>query len=76
MDCRFESYQACEIRKMIEKITKFFAEVVSELKKVSWSTRQELLDATWIVLISSAALGLFISCIDFTLARFLTLMIR
>ena len=61
---------------MIAKINKFFGEVIVELKKVSWSTRQELIDSTWIVLISSTCLGVFIAVIDVVLARVLTLIIK
>jgi preprotein translocase subunit SecE len=58
------------------KIKKFILEVIIELKKVSWSTRKELLDATKIVLMSSFLLGLFIGLTDFALSRILGLIIR
>ena len=61
---------------MITKIQKFVSEVVVELKKVSWATRQELIDATWIVIISSACLGVFIAVLDFGFSRLLTLIVR
>ena len=61
---------------MIEKIRKFFNEVVAELKKVSWSTRQELIDATWIVLVSSLCLAIFIGSIDIVLSKLLGVIIR
>ena len=61
---------------MIAKIQKFFSEVAAELKKVSWSTRQEVVDATWLVLISSVSLGLFIGTIDIVLSKFLGFIIR
>jgi len=61
---------------MIANVQKFFGEVVVELKKVSWSTRQELIDATWIVLVSTVALGIYIGLIDFILAKLLGLIIR
>jgi len=61
---------------MIGKIKKFILEVIVELKKVSWSTRAELIDATWIVIISTAFLGLFIGISDFVLSKFLGLLIR
>ena len=54
---------------MIGKIQKFFAEVIVELKKVSWSTRRELIDATIIIVISSAFLGVFIGATDFVLSK-------
>ena len=61
---------------MISQVKKFVGEVTVELKKVSWSTRQELVDSTWIVLISSALLGVFIAITDFFLAKFLSLIIK
>ncbi len=54
---------------MFGKIKKFFAEVVVELKKVSWSTRPELIDSTWIVIISSCILGIFIAITDVVLSK-------
>ena len=61
---------------MLGKIQGFFSEVVVELKKVSWPTRSELLEATWIVIASTFLLGLFIGATDFGLARLLGLIIR
>ena len=61
---------------MIGKIRKFFAEVAGELKKVSWSTREELLEATWVVLGSSACLGVFIASTDFVLSKLLRLIVK
>lgn len=61
---------------MIGKIQKFIAEVVAELKKVTWTTKRDLIDSTWIVLISSALLGVFISITDFILSRILAVLIR
>ena len=61
---------------MIGKIKKFISEVVVELKKVSWTTRKELIDATWIVIISSALLGVIIGIYDFILLKFVGIMIR
>jgi len=51
-------------------------EVVAELKKVSWSTKQELVEATWIVLVSSAVLGVFIGMTDFVLSKLMGLLIQ
>ena len=61
---------------MIEKIQRFFMEVASELKKVSWSTRRELMEATWIVLVSSAVLGVYIGMTDFVLSKLLSLLFK
>ena len=61
---------------MLGKIQNFISEVSVELKKVSWLSRQELIDATWVVLLSSIVLGIFIGCADFALSKFLSLIIR
>ena len=60
---------------MIGKVKKFISEVTVELKKVSWSTRKDLADATWIVFLSSILLGLFISSTDFVLSKLLEIVI-
>ncbi len=61
---------------MIVKIKKFFLEVVAELKKVSWSTKQEIMDATVVVLISAFFLGLFIAGTDLVLSNLIELLIK
>jgi len=61
---------------MFGKIQNFISEVAVELKKVSWLTRQELVDATMIVLLSAIVLGIFIGCVDFALSKLLGLIIR
>ncbi len=43
----------------------FLNEVKLELKKVSWSTREELKDSTIVVLVSIVILGAFIGLFDF-----------
>lgn len=60
---------------MISKIKKFILEAVSELKKVSWSTRKEVIDSTWLVIVSAGFLGLFIAMTDFVLSRLIGLIL-
>ena len=61
---------------MIKKVTKFFSEVVVELKKVSWSSRQELKDSTWMVFVSATFLAVFIWAIDLGLSRIIGFIIQ
>lgn len=42
----------------------FFQEVVAELKKVTWPTRQETIKLTLVVLTVSAIIGLFVGGLD------------
>ena len=61
---------------MIAKIQKFIAEVLAEMKKVSWTTRSELRDSTLIVIFSSLSLGIFIAVIDFFLSKGVTTILK
>ena len=61
---------------LIGRVKKFISEVIVELKKVSWSTKQELMEATWLVLISTIMLGTYIGTVYFVLSKFLGLLIQ
>ena len=61
---------------MIEKIQKFIGEVIAEMKKVSWTTRKELVDSTLIVIFSSFLLGIFVGIIDFAFSKGVAVIIR
>lgn len=61
---------------MIERIKRFLSEVKTELKKVSWSTKDELISATTVVLISVFLLALFIGICDFILSRLMSMLIK
>ena len=80
MRCRFDSCQACfdleGYAGMIEKVQKFISEVVAEMKKVSWTTRRELVDSTLIVILSSFLLGIFVGVIDFAFSKGVAVIIR
>ena len=45
----------------------FFGELVAELQKASWPTREELKDSTVVVIVACLLLGLFTSISDFAL---------
>lgn len=54
---------------MIRKIIKFFTDVRFEMTKVSWPTKDELLGSTYVVIILSVILALFIFASDTILTR-------
>lgn len=60
----------------IKKSQKFLNEVVIELKKVSWSTRTELIASTIAVILLVLFLFVFIGICDFFLSRAVDLIIR
>ena len=51
----------------------FTGEMIGELQKASWPTRQELWDSTVVVIVASLLLGLFTSIVDFSLYQFVDL---
>ena len=57
------------------KIGTFVSQVKTEMKKVSWPTRQELVNATVVVLISTILLALFIGVCDLVLSRLINFLI-
>ena len=61
---------------MIGKITKFFGEVRTEMSKVTWSSREELVYSAVIVLISMIAMAVFLGIVDFIFARLVHLFLR
>ena len=61
---------------MITKVKTFIEEVIAEMKKVTWTSRKDLVNAALIVILSSVCLGLFITMTDLALSRGLKLIIR
>lgn len=57
-------------------IKKFVTDVKGELKKVSWSTREDLITSTIVVLASVAFLALFIGICDFIFSKAINLIMR
>jgi preprotein translocase subunit SecE len=60
----------------MQKIKVFINDVQGELKKVAWPTKEELKDATIVVIIGAIILAVFIGCVDFILKMIMTLLIR
>ena len=54
---------------MLQKIQEFFKEVSVELKKVSWPTRQQTMNATVVVIAVSFVVAFFLGIVDIVLAR-------
>ncbi len=50
--------------RMREKIIGFFDDVVKEMKKVTWPTKDELKDFTGVVLVATLIMAVFIYAVD------------
>ena len=61
---------------MLKKVGNFLNEVKTEMKKVSWSTKKELIDSTRIVIVTVFLLAVFIGVIDFIISRAVNSVIR
>ena len=53
---------------MLGKVGSFISETKQELNKVTWPSRNELLQATLVVILSTALLATFIGTADFILS--------
>lgn len=51
--------------KMFDGTIRFFKEVRSEMKSVTWPTKDDLKEGTVVVIIMSAIVALFLSAVDF-----------
>ena len=61
---------------MVGKITKFLNEVRVEFKKVTWSTREELIGSTAVVIVTILLLALFVGIVDALLSAAITVVFR
>ena len=61
---------------MINSITTYFKGVLSELKKVNWPTRQEVINHTIIVILCVGIAIAITSAIDFGLTKLVELLVQ
>ncbi len=61
---------------MIKKVQTFFQEVRGEMQKVTWSTREELMGSTAVVLMTMFILSTFIGIADFIFSQALNIILR
>jgi preprotein translocase subunit SecE len=54
---------------MKEKIVQFVNDVLKEMRKVTWPTRDELKDSTMVVLATSVILAIFVLVVDFVMTK-------
>lgn len=61
---------------MLKKIGNFLREVKIELGKVTWSTKEELMASTVVVIVSVLLLAIFIGACDFILIRLINIILK
>ncbi len=60
---------------MLRRVRKFLGEVHSEIKKVSWTRRNELFTSTLVVMVIVVLLAIFVGIIDRILSEIIGLVI-
>ena len=55
---------------------KFFTEVKSELTKVTWPTKDQVIRLTTVVIVTSLAVGFFIGGLDFIFTKAIELVVQ
>jgi preprotein translocase subunit SecE len=58
---------------MIQRIKTYISETRVELKKVTWPSRQDLIDSTRVVIIATLIMTVFVGFIDQVLSRIIKL---
>jgi len=60
----------------MEKVKLFFTNVKTEMIKVSWPTRQELVDSTSVVIVSVVLLAVVVGVVDLLFTYIIGLIVR
>jgi len=58
---------------VFSKPVNFLKEVRQELGKVSWSSREEVMNLTFVVIVTTCLIAVFIGGVDLALSKFLSL---
>ena len=61
---------------MFNRIVNFLKQVKAEMKKVSWSNREELISSTGVVIVTVILLTTFIGVCDLIVSKLIRLVIR
>lgn len=61
---------------MFHRLIEFLKESRAELGKITWPTREELRESTWVVIVSAIAITVFIGAVDQVFNYALKLFIR
>ena len=57
------------------KITKFFSDVNAEIRKVVYPGKAELIGSTWVVIITTVIVAIYLGAVDWGLSRFVEYML-
>jgi preprotein translocase subunit SecE len=61
---------------VIGRVREFVREVLAEFRKVTWPSRQELINSTAVVVVLTAVIAVFLGVVDVSLTRLVELILR
>jgi preprotein translocase subunit SecE len=61
---------------IVTRVREFVQEVLAEFRKVTWPSREELLNSTTIVIVVTVVLAFFLGGVDIGLARVVERILR
>jgi preprotein translocase subunit SecE len=64
------------VKNLFNRLKNYLADVVAEMKKVSWVRRKELLTTTVVIIVFSTVLAAFIGLFDLIFSTLLQLVLR
>lgn len=64
------------MRERWEQLVRFLKEVRTEVRKVNWPPRKELVGSTIVVIVSVFILSFFLGVVDVTLQKLVTYVLR
>ena len=56
----------------MRRIITYFKQVATEAKKVSWPTKKQTYNLTFVVIVASLVVALYIGALDFVFQKFIT----
>ena len=60
----------------VQRVQEFIREVLAEFRRVTWPSRQELINATVVVVAVTVILAFFLGAVDVALARIVEKILR
>ena len=60
----------------VQRVQEFFTEVLAEFRRVTWPSRQELINSTVVVLAVTLVIAFFLGVVDIGLARVVEKILR
>ena len=61
---------------VVTRIREFVQEVLAEFRKVTWPSRQELINSTTIVIVVTVVLAFFLGSVDIALTKLVERILR